>query len=255
MNKYKKSFNKIKVNDDTLKKILLKIKHKEKKNYLIPVAFATFILFFSIGIVNASKYLYTTKSKSSFKNGIHEVVLEKAKTKTNWDNYNQTNLELEYKDLTISEIESLLGIELLTFEGNKMQKANVYPCGAKEITQISIDYGKIYIERNDEYQNKEKSIYLFSIIYTTNANLEDTEYDNTNNDNTDFEFIGDVELESLNTKGFIIKYEYLESDGWNNATKGTKVCTLKFSYNGIVYALQGNNLSKEELLEYANKLQ
>lgn len=273
-NKYKEELSKYKVSNNVKEKLQNKIETSKVKKFKLAYAIMIIILtcIISVGVTHANEikeYIIrhsNTKYKVTFANG--EVLTSDGNTKifkTKLDDYRLTEEEIEDNDIKyvpLREIEDKLGMNFLSFNGDKEYKWKLgYDLIADKnhqetygmIIGINLHSDYYVVDYNTTSKNIDARGAMLSTSFPTTNYL--TIYPETEKDKEEsFEeyevyenYYGEVYLEKLGIKAYVTDVALIRPSE-------DVEYVIHFTYNDITYELWSVNLSIDEVIEIANNL-
>lgn len=270
-NKYKEELSKYKVSNKVKESIYNKLEQQKIKRFKLSYGIIALLVtcIISVGIVYADeiKEYIIRHSSATYKVKFQDGTILTSKGdmklfKTKLDDYRLTEEEIEkdFSDMTLQELEDKAGIELLSFDGNKNYKMSLgydtiadknYPETYGMIYGLNIIYDAYVIDFNTDSKNVDARMAVMSShIPTTNYLKIYPEEDKENyieEYEVDETYLGETYIENLGIKGYLTDVPRIKKD------EDIEYCLI-FTYKDITYQIWSINLTKEELFKIANSL-
>ncbi len=270
MNKYKDSFKKYEVKDEVKENIMRKIENHKRFKACYALLFVGIL-----GIVSLTT-VYAEQIKEFFKSWTVEksvaTVPEGASVdviaqKTNFDAVKLEENNKHSEEMTVSQAEEEIGIDLLNYKDNKVgyTLSNFYNKDGL-VSDIHVGYGILYQDKDisefeniTEGNNKIKRLGLHADIYTNNfeedALLNDLWFTYVDGDNPYLDNYQKIELKNIGVTAVYYEIDTRDPEKDPKTDRFQSVGNeLRFAYKGVAYTLGGQNMTLEEVISIANEL-
>lgn len=273
-NKYKEELSKYKVSNKAKERIYNKLEQPQIKRFKVSYGVIALILtcVISVGIVYADeiKEYIIRHSSATYKVKFQDGTILTSKGdmklfKTKLDDYRLTEEEIENRDtyikyVPLKEIEEKIGMEFLSFNGDKNYKMTL---GYSSIADKNDPetYGMIYeiliqseayiVDYNTNSKSVSARLAVLSTGFPTTNYLkvypEEEKEEHIEEYETGENYLGEVYIENLGVKGYLTDVPRIKKD------EDIEYCLI-FTYKDITYQIWSIHLTMEELLEIANNL-
>ncbi len=270
MNKYKDSFKKYEVKDEIKENIMRKIEKPKRFKLCYALLFIGML-----GVVSLTT-VYAEQIKEFFKSWTAEETeisvpdgasVDVIAQKTNFDNVKLEENNKHSGEMTVSQAEKEIGIDLLKYKDNKVgyTLSNFYNKDGL-VSDILVGYGILYQDKDisefeniTEGDNKIKNLALRANIYTNNfeedALLNDLWFIYVDGDNQNLSNYQKIELKNLGVTAVYYEIDTRDPEKDPKIDRFQKVDNeLRFAYKGVAYSLIGQNMTLEEVISIANEL-
>lgn len=270
-NKYKEELSKYKVLNKVKERIYTKIEQPQIKRFKLSYGIIAIILtcIISVGIVYADdiKEYIIRHSSATYKVKFQDGTILTSKGdmklfKTKLDDYRLTEEDYEntLPEMPLKELEDKVGLEFLSFNGNKNYKTELGfdsiadkndPETYGMIYGINVIYDAYVVDHNTNSKNVDARLAVMSSHISTVNYLkiypEEEKEEHIEEYETGENYLGEVYIENLGIKGYLTDVPRIKKDE-------DIEYYLNFTYKDITYQIWSINLTKEELLEIANNL-